>query len=296
MTDFKNGQELLEVCKKKQCSISEVMKQREIEGTSSTKKEVEDKMRKALAIMKEAVRKPLEDPKPSMSGLIGGEAKQITGYRESGTNVCGTFMNKLIAYSMAVLEVNASMGVIVAAPTAGSCGIIPAVFIAYEQYYKVNEDSIIKALFTASGIGEIVAENASISGAQGGCQAEIGTAAAMAAGGVAYLEGGNGECIANAAALALKNMLGLVCDPVAGLVEVPCIKRNAIGAVNAITAAQMALAGIKSVIPADEVIDAMFQIGCSLPACLRETSQAGLAATPTALKIEKKLRSKGTLY
>ena len=184
---------------------------------------------------------------------------------------------------------------IVAAPTAGSCGIIPAVFIAYEQYYKVNEDSIIKALFTASGIGEIVAENASISGAQGGCQAEIGTAAAMAAGGVAYLEGGNGECIANAAALALKNMLGLVCDPVAGLVEVPCIKRNAIGAVNAITAAQMALAGIKSVIPADEVIDAMFQIGCSLPACLRETSQAGLAATPTALKIEKKLRSKGTL-
>lgn len=178
---------------------------------------------------------------------------------------------------------------------AGSCGIIPAVFIAYEQYYKVNEDSIIKALFTASGIGEIVAENASISGAQGGCQAEIGTAAAMAAGGVAYLEGGNGECIANAAALALKNMLGLVCDPVAGLVEVPCIKRNAIGAVNAITAAQMALAGIKSVIPADEVIDAMFQIGCSLPACLRETSQAGLAATPTALKIEKKLRSKGTL-
>ena len=134
-----------------------------------------------------------------------------------------------------------------------------------------------------------------VSGAQGGCQAEIGTAAAMAAAGIAYLEGGNAECISNAAAIALKNMLGLVCDPVAGLVEVPCIKRNALGASNAVTAAQMALAGIKSVIPADEVIDAMFQIGCSLPACLRETSQAGLAITPTALKIEKKLRSKGTL-
>ena len=133
MTDFKNGQELLEVCKKKRCSISEVMKQREIEGTSSTKKEVEDKMRKALAIMKEAVRKPLEDPKPSMSGLIGGEAKQITGYRESGTNVCGTFMNKLIAYSMAVLEVNASMGVIVAAPTAGSSGVVPGVLLALQE-------------------------------------------------------------------------------------------------------------------------------------------------------------------
>ena len=138
MTDFKNGQELLEVCKKKRCPISEVMKQREIEGTSSTKKEVEDKMRKALAIMKESVRKPLEDPKPSMSGLIGGEAKQITGYRESGTNVCGTFMNKLIAYSMAVLEVNASMGVIVAAPTAGSSGVVPGVLLATSKSITQN--------------------------------------------------------------------------------------------------------------------------------------------------------------
>ena len=237
-----------------------------------------------------------EPDKVSRSGLVGTEGGLMDNYRENEEPLCGDFVSKVMSNALKMGCNNACMKRIVAAPTAGSCGIIPAVFIAYEQYYKVNEDSIIKALFTASGIGEIVAENASISGAQGGCQAEIGTAAAMAAGGVAYLEGGNGECIANAAALALKNMLGLVCDPVAGLVEVPCIKRNAIGAVNAITAAQMALAGIKSVIPADEVIDAMFQIGCSLPACLRETSQAGLAATPTALKIEKKLRSKGTLY
>ena len=156
MTDFKNGQELLEVCKKKQCSISEVMKQREIEGTSSTKKEVEDKMRKALAIMKEAVRKPLEDPKPSMSGLIGGEAKQITGYRESGTNVCGTFMNKLIAYSMAVLEVNASMGVIVAAPTAGSSGVVPGVLLALQEEKGFSDEQMTDALFHTAAIGYLL--------------------------------------------------------------------------------------------------------------------------------------------
>ena len=153
MTDFKNGQELLEVCKKTQCSISEVMKQREIEGTSSTQKEVEDKMRKALAIMKEAVRKPLEDPKPSMSGLIGGEAKQITGYRESGKNVCGTFMNKLIAYSMAVLEVNASMGVIVAAPTAGSSGVVPGVLLALQEEKGFTDEQMVDALFHTAAIG-----------------------------------------------------------------------------------------------------------------------------------------------
>lgn len=156
MTDFKNGQELLEVCKKKRCSISEVMKQREIEGTSSTKKEVEDKMRKALAIMKEAVRKPLEDPKPSMSGLIGGEAKQITGYRESGTNVCGTFMNKLIAYSMAVLEVNASMGVIVAAPTAGSSGVVPGVLLALQEEKGFSDEQMTDALFHTAAIGYLL--------------------------------------------------------------------------------------------------------------------------------------------
>ena len=170
MIDFKNGQELLEVCKKKQCSISEVMKQREIEGTSSTKKEVEDKMRKALAIMKEAVRKPLEDPKPSMSGLIGGEAKQITGYRESGTNVCGTFMNKLIAYSMAVLEVNASMGVIVAAPTAGSSGVVPGVLLALQEEKGFGDEQMTDALFHTAAIGYLLMRNASVAGAEAGCQ------------------------------------------------------------------------------------------------------------------------------
>ena len=245
MTDFKNGQELLEVCKKKQCSISEVMKQREIEGTSSTKKEVEDKMRKALAIMKEAVRKPLEDPKPSMSGLIGGEAKQITGYRESGTNVCGTFMNKLLAYSMAVLEVNASMGVIVAA------------------------------------IGYLMMRNASVAGAEAGCQAEVGAASAMAAAAVTELMGGTPQMCLQAAAMAISNLLGLVCDPVAGLVEVPCQSRNAVGAVNAVTCAEITLSGVVYPIPFDEMVDAMYKVGKSIPFELRETAIGGCAGTPT---------------
>ena len=218
MTDFKNGQELLEVCKKKQCSISEVMKQREIEGTSSTKKEVEDKMRKALAIMKEAVRKPLEDPKPSMSGLIGGEAKQITGYRESGTNVCGTFMNKLIAYSMAVLEVNASMGVIVAAPTAGSSGVVPGVLLALQEEKGFSDEQMTDALFHTAAIGYLLMRNASVAGAEAGCQAEVGAASAMAAAAVTELMGGTPEMCLQAAAMAISNLLGLVCDPVAGLV------------------------------------------------------------------------------
>ena len=254
MTDFKNGQELLEVCKKKQCSISEVMKQREIEGTSSTKKEVEDKMRKALAIMKEAVRKPLEDPKPSMSGLIGGEAKQITGYRESGTNVCGTFMNKLIAYSMAVLEVNASMGVIVAAPTAGSSGVVPGVLLALQEEKGFSDEQMTDALFHTAAIGYLLMRNASVAGAEAGCQA---------------------------AAMAISNLLGLVCDPVAGLVEVPCQSRNAIGAVNAVTCAEITLSGVMYPIPFDEMVDAMYKVGKSIPFELRETAIGGCAGTPT---------------
>ena len=189
-------------------------------------------------------------------------------------------------------ESNACMKRIVAAPTAGSCGVIPAVFIAYQTCFDTDEETMIKALFVSVGIGMVIAENASIAGASGGCQAEIGSASAMAAGAVTYLEGGNTEEILHAAALALKNMLGLTCDPVAGLVEVPCIKRNVSGAVNAVVSSQMALAGIRSVIPPDEVIDSMRRIGKLLPGCLRETSQDGLAATPTAQKIGKQLSEK----
>ncbi len=281
--------DILNLCKTGNSEFWQVILTEQVQEAQSSHEAIFEEMRRMYRIMKTTVNE-YDKNAVSASKMAGGGGELLHKYNQRSNKLLGDFLSLVAEYAVKTAESNACMKRIVAAPTAGSCGIIPAVFIAYEQYYGKGEDEIIKALFTASGIGEIVAENASISGAQGGCQAEIGTAAAMAAGGVAFLEGGNAECIANAAALALKNMLGLVCDPVAGLVEVPCIKRNAIGAVNAITAAQMALAGIKSVIPADEVIDAMFQIGCSLPACLRETSQAGLAATPTALKTEKSLR------
>jgi L-serine dehydratase len=178
---------------------------------------------------------------------------------------------------------------IVAAPTAGSCGVIPAVFLSYEEYFHIFEDRMIETMYVTAGIGAVIAENASIAGAAGGCQAEIGSAAAMAAAGLAYLQGGDNEDIVNAMAFALKNMLGLTCDPVCGLVEVPCIKRNSAGAVNAVTSAQMALAGVRSAICPDEVIDSMRRIGNALPSCLKETSEGGLAVSHTATQIKKKL-------
>jgi len=178
---------------------------------------------------------------------------------------------------------------IVAAPTAGACGVIPAVFLAYQEYFRAEEQKMVEAMYLTAGIGAVIAENASIAGASGGCQAEIGSASAMAAAGLAYLQGGDDEQIVNAMAFALKNMLGLTCDPVCGLVEVPCIKRNSAGAVNAVTSAQMALAGVCSAIAPDEVIDTMRRIGNALPACLKETSEGGLATTPSAQKVREKM-------
>ena len=225
----------------------------------------------------------------SNSGLIGGDAARLRAAAESGRLLGGTYFQRVTEQALKVAECNACMKRIVAAPTAGSCGVIPAVLITYQKQQGLPRRELLRALLVSAGIGSVIAENASISGAQGGCQAEIGSAAAMAAGGLVYLAGGDNNAIAQGAAMALKNMLGLVCDPVAGLVETPCIKRNAAGAANAVVAAQMALAGIQSVIPPDEIIDVMYEIGCQLPACLRETSQAGLATTPTGQKIAEKL-------
>ena len=196
-------------------------------------------------------------------------------------------MNKVAARAIAVAEVNASMGRIVAAPTAGACGVLPGVLLTVQEILKASEEDMVMTLFTAAGIGMIIAERASISGAEGGCQAEIGAASAMAAGAAVELAGGRPEETSHAAAIALKNFLGLVCDPVAGLVEVPCIKRNAIGAMIAVTAAEMALAGIKSAIPLDEVIDTMASIGRLMPCSLKETAQGGLAISPTGQRIKE---------
>lgn len=226
----------------------------------------------------------------SSSGLTGGDGEKIAAARQAGTLLCGPFIGLVMEKAVKMGESNACMRRIVAAPTAGSCGVLPAVLLSLETERNYPVTEMVKALYTAAGIGGIIAQRASVSGAAGGCQAEIGAASAMAAGGVAYLLGGDSEVIAHAAALAMKNLLGLACDPVAGLVEVPCVKRNVIGAVNALTSADLAVSGIRSRIPPDEVFDAMRSIGRIMPEELKETGRGGLAATPTGLSYRGALK------
>ncbi len=223
------------------------------------------------------------------SGLVGKMGAQMEEYRQSKEPLCGPFVSKVIARALEMGESNACMKRIVAAPTAGACGVLPAVLVPLYEEERVSEDEVIHALYTAAGIGQVIASRAFIAGAAGGCQAEIGAASAMAAGALVFLQGGDEEQISHGAAMALKNLLGLVCDPVAGLVEVPCVKRNVIGAVNALSSADMALAGITSRIPPDQVIDAMKEVGESMHVSLRETGEGGVANTPEARKIKEKL-------
>mgnify|MGYP001048815637 FL=1 len=225
----------------------------------------------------------------SASGLSGGDGEKLRRAVQKGGMLCGNLIGTVMEKAVKMGESNACMKRIVAAPTAGACGVLPAVFLTLEEERKFPEEKMVEALYVAVGIGGVIATRAFIAGASGGCQAEIGSASAMAAGGVAYLMGGDGEEIVHAAAMAMKNLLGLACDPVAGLVEVPCVKRNVIGAVNALTSADMAMAGIRSKIPPDEVIDAMRNIGIALPSCVRETGQGGLAATRTGMRIREEL-------
>ncbi|MCR5273134.1 MAG: L-serine ammonia-lyase, iron-sulfur-dependent, subunit alpha [Lachnospiraceae bacterium] len=223
----------------------------------------------------------------SHSGLVGGEAKRISDRRKENKLLCGDFCGSVMEKALRVSESNACMKRIVASPTAGSCGVVPAALVSYQERYGLSDDKMVEALYVSGGIGEVIAKRATLSGAEGGCQAEIGSASAMAAGALCFLMGGDAEQICNAAAMALKGLLGLACDPVAGLVEVPCVKRNVIGAINAVTSADMAMAGIKSKIPADEVIDAMKSIGRGMSPDIRETGNGGLAATPTGKELVK---------
>ena len=225
----------------------------------------------------------------SVSGLVGGDGLKMRLYARRGESIGGEFMDEVIVQAISMAESNACMRRIVAAPTAGSCGVVPAVLLALGKKEDYTQHQLLEALYVASGIGAVIAYRASISGAAGGCQAEIGTASAMAAGALVSLRGGTNEQIGHAVAMALKNLMGLVCDPVAGLVEVPCVKRNVIGAVNAISAADMALAGIESRIPVDEVIDAMGEVGRRMPVEFRETALGGLAATPTGKAVKERM-------
>ncbi|MCM1188705.1 MAG: L-serine ammonia-lyase, iron-sulfur-dependent, subunit alpha [bacterium] len=226
----------------------------------------------------------------SASGLAGGDGEKLARARKEGSLLCGPFLGLVMEKAIKMGESNACMRRIVAAPTAGSCGVVPAVLLSLEKEKGFPRAEMVKALYTAAGIGGIIASRASVSGAAGGCQAEIGAASAMAAGSAAYLCGGNGETVAHAAALAMKNLLGLACDPVAGLVEVPCVKRNVIGAVNALTGADLACAGIRSKIPPDQVFDAMRSIGRLMPEELKETGRGGLAATPAGISCKEKIK------
>ena len=280
--------DLVELCHKNNAQIWQVIMMDNAHGRMVSEDKIFENMRLMYKAMKTADNnydKSLKSP----SRMAGGDGELMYQYNKSGRNICGDFVGMVMEKALKMGESNACMRRIVAAPTAGSCGVIPAVFISYETYFKALEDDMVKALLIASGIGAVIAENASIAGASGGCQAEIGSASAMAAAGLTFLQGGDSMQIVNSSALALKSMLGLACDPVCGLVEVPCIKRNVAGAMNAITAAQMSMAGIKSVISPDEVIDSMQRIGAAMPSSLKETAREGLAITPTAELIKREL-------
>ncbi len=290
--NFNSAREIIDLSNSEGKKIYELMIARETELQGATEAEIRKNMARSLEIMKKAVEDSITKDIKSISGLIGGDAKKI--YKNEsikGGTICGAMMKKAIAYSMGVLEVNASMGKIVAAPTAGSSGIIPGTLIALQEEYDLSEAVIINALITSSAIGLIVSKNATVAGAEGGCQAETGTAAAMAAGAIVEMMGGTVEQSFHAAATSLKNILGLVCDPIAGLVEAPCEKRNAIGASNALISAEMALCGVESIIPFDEVVDAMYKIGRSLPFELKETALGGLADTETGRRIKKEIHN-----
>ena len=287
--DFNTAEELLELCIKENKPISEVMKLREIVYGELNADEVKARMIKSLNIMRESAHKPLKNVVRSIGGMIGGEAEKLEKRRTQGKSICGNVLTKALIYSQAVLEVNASMGVIVAAPTAGSAGVLPAVLFALQEEFDLSDDMLLNGLFTAGAIGCLLMKNASVSGAEAGCQAEIGSAAAMAAAAAVELMGGTPEQCLDAASITISNMLGLVCDPIAGLVEMPCQTRNAAGASNALTSAEIALAGIKAAIPFTEMTEAMYRVGKGLPHELRETALGGCAATPTGCSYQCKI-------
>lgn len=278
---YNSLEEIVRECQEKDLPFDEVILLDDMNERNVSREESIETMRGMWEAMKGADRN-YDGSLQSRSGLVGGTGKTMRAYVESGNTLCGPFVGKVMASALAMGESNACMKRIVAAPTAGACGVLPAVLVNYQKEKGTVDEQIVRALYTAAGIGQVVAARAYIAGASGGCQAEIGTASAMAAGALTALGGGTPSQITHAAAMALKNLLGLVCDPVGGLVEVPCVKRNVIGSVNALSAADMALAGIISRIPPDQVIDAMREVGDQMHPSLRETGQGGLANTPAA--------------
>ena len=268
--DFKNAKELLDFCQKLNCPISDIMKQRECTLAETSLEDIYAKMDHALSIMRESASSPIQEPKKSIGGLIGGEARLADLHRARGAAICGSVLSRAITYSMAVLETNTSMGL-----------IVPGLLLALQEEYSIPDSRVIDALFNAGAIGYLAMRNATVAGAVGGCQAEVGVASAMAASAAVELMGGTAKQCLNAASSVLMNLLGLVCDPLGGLVECPCQGRNAAGAAVALTAAELALSGIRQLIPFDEMLAAMYRVGRQLSPDLRETALGGCAATPT---------------
>lgn len=287
-----NGKDLIKTCEEKSMAIWEYAYSQEIEVSQLSKEEIWSKMKKNLEVMKESAEYGLKNKTKSISGLIGGDSYKLNQYINGEDTLTGNVTVMAMARAVSCSEVNASMGKVVAAPTAGSCGILPGSLITAAEKLKKSDDDLVKALFTASAVGNIIAQNATLAGAEGGCQAECGSAAAMASAAIVEMMGGTPKMALHAGAIVIKNILGLVCDPIAGLVEAPCAKRNMAGAVSALTTADMVMSGITSIVPFDEVVSAMYKVGKSLPCELRETALGGVATTETALKLQEKILGK----
>ena len=285
----RSGEELLEICEKEHISLSEYAIRLEMEDKNLSREEVMEKMAKNLQVMKDGANEGREKKVFSVSGLIGGDGYKINKYLEKGKTLTGSVTVRAMAMALSSSEVNASMGRIVACPTAGSCGILPAVILSAGEKLNKTDEELIKGLFAAAAVGTIIGMNATLAGAEGGCQAECGSAAAMGSAAVVEMMGGTPKMSLDAGAIVLKNVLGLVCDPVAGLVEIPCAKRNAAGAISALCAADMVMAGVDSKIPFDDAVSAMYKVGKSLPAELRETALGGVAVTKAGLELRKKV-------
>lgn len=288
----KTGEELLEICEKESISLSEYAIRCEVEEKGLTRDEVIEKMRKNLHVMINAANEGREKEVYSVSGLIGGDGYKINNYANNKKTLTGRATNIAMAMALSSSEVNASMGKIVACPTAGSCGILPAVILAAGEQLELNEDELIQGLLAAAAVGMIIGMNATLSGAEGGCQAECGSASAMGAAAVVEMMGGTPKMSLDAGSIILQNVLGLVCDPVAGLVEIPCAKRNAQGAITALCTADMVMAGVEAKIPFDDAVGAMYKVGKSLPSELRETALGGIAITKAGLALKEKVFGK----
>lgn len=288
----KTGRELLEICEKYNISLSEYAIRCEVEEKGLTREEIIEKMKKNLNVMITAANEGRKNEVYSLSGLIGGDGFKINNYVNNGKTLTGEVTNMAMAIALSSSEVNASMGKIVACPTAGSCGILPAVILSAGAKLELDEEELIRGLLAASAVGMIIGMNATLSGAEGGCQAECGSASAMGAAAVVEMMGGTPKMSLDAGSIILQNILGLVCDPVAGLVEIPCAKRNAQGAITALCTADMVMAGVEAKIPFDDAVSAMYKVGKSLPASLRETALGGVAVTPTGLKLKEEVFGK----